>query len=69
LAKGILDAMEGIVYVNDSQIQCLPVRRMEYSGNVGIYLIRADAVEPRGCDVINDSNVSPIVLSGRPVTF
>ena len=69
LAKGILDAMEGIVYVNDSQIQCLTVRRMECSGNVGIYLIRADALEPWGCDVINDSNVSPIVLSGRPVTF
>ena len=69
LAKGILDAMQGIVYVNDSQIQCLTVRRMEYSGNAGIYYIRADAVEPWDCDVINDSNVSPIVLSGRPITF
>ena len=66
LSKGILDAMQGIVYVNDSQIQCLTVRRMEYLGDVGIYLIRADAVEPWGCDVINDSNVAPTVLSGRP---
>lgn len=67
LAKGILDAMEGIVYVNDSQIQCLTVRRLEYSGSVGIYLIRADAVEEWGCDVINDSSVAPTVLAGRPI--
>lgn len=69
LAKGILDAMQGIVYVNDSQIQCLTVRRLEYSGNVGIYYIRADAVEEWGCDVINDSNIAPIVLAGRSIEF
>jgi Holliday junction resolvase RusA-like endonuclease len=69
LSKGILDAMQGIVYVNDSQIQCLTVRRVEYSGNVGIYLIRADAVEEWGCDVIYDSNKPPTVLSGQPIAF
>ena len=61
--------MQGIVYLNDSQIQCLPVRRVEYPGSVGVNLIRSDTVEECGCYVIYDSDKAPTVLAGQPIAF
>jgi len=54
LVKGLLDSMQGVLYKDDKQIQCLTSRRMEYSGRIGHYLVRADAVHPWGADVVWD---------------
>lgn len=67
IAKGLLDSMEGVIYVNDSQIQCLQIRRIEYSGSTGYYSVSARAVHSWDCDIIFDSPADPIILSGRPI--
>jgi hypothetical protein len=60
LAKGVLDALQGVVYRDDRQVQCLTSRRVSYDGPKGAYLIRATAVEPWDVDVIHDSAQPPV---------
>ncbi len=67
LVKGLLDSMQGIVYVNDQQIQCLTSRRIEYAGEVGCYHVVARAVFPWDAAVIYDDPTAPRILSGREV--
>ena len=61
LVKGLLDSMQGVLYVNDSQIQCLKSQRLEYSGPAGAYFVSATAVRPWADDVVLDD--------GRPPKF
>lgn len=67
LVKGLLDSMQGVLYTNDTQIQCLISRRVEYAGTVGNYLVRADGVYPWDADVVFDDPAPPTILSGRRV--
>lgn len=59
LVKGLLDSMEGFLYENDGQIQCLTIRRLEYAGPVGFYVVGAKPVVPVTADVIFDDPASP----------
>lgn len=54
LVKGLLDSLEGVLYNNDRQIQCLTSRRVDYPGGEGYYLLRVSAVHPWGADVVID---------------
>jgi hypothetical protein len=65
LAKGLLDAMQGYLYENDSQIQCLTLRRMPYAGTVGHYLVRAVPVRAWSDYVVFDDPAQPKVLTGE----
>ncbi len=67
LVKGLVDSLQGIVYKDDRQVQCLTSRRVEYAGDVGIYLVSARAVLPWDADVVHDDPTPPTVLSGRRV--
>ncbi|MBB4856680.1 Holliday junction resolvase RusA-like endonuclease [Mycobacteroides chelonae] len=60
LVKGLLDTMSGIVYSDDSLIQCLTSRRLEYAGDVGFYFVSVRAVEKWDSDIIFDSPKPPI---------
>lgn len=46
LAKGLLDAMAGVIYTNDKQVQCLTVRRLEYAGTHGHYMVGVEKQKP-----------------------
>ncbi|MBU4214916.1 MAG: RusA family crossover junction endodeoxyribonuclease [Actinobacteria bacterium] len=59
LVKGLLDAMQGFLYSNDGQIQCLTSRRFEYAGSRGYYLVAARPVLPVTEDVIFDDPAPP----------
>lgn len=59
LVKGLLDAMQGFLYSNDRQIQCLTSRRLEYAGPSGYYLVGARPVVPVTADVIFDDPAPP----------
>lgn len=65
LVKGLLDAMQGYLYANDSQIQCLTVRRMEYAGAHGHYIVHVTPAVPVTSDVIFDTPTPPILASGQ----
>jgi hypothetical protein len=67
IVKGLLDAMQGVLYADDSQVQCLTSRRMTYDGPTGYYLLRANAVHPFGADVVCDDGKPPIILSGQRI--
>lgn len=69
LAKGLLDSMEGVVYSNDRQVQCLSSRRVEYAGVVGYYLVRVRAVRLWTDDVVFDDPTSPVIGSGARVQW
>lgn len=69
IAKGLLDSMEGIVYKNDSQVQCLQVRRLEYAGSIGYYSVSVRAVYPWDIDVIYNSSKAPKIGYGNPITI
>ncbi|WP_206414007.1 RusA family crossover junction endodeoxyribonuclease [Mycobacteroides abscessus] len=60
LVKGLHDAMSGTVYADDSLIQCLTTRRIEYAGQIGFYFVSARAVHPWGHNVIFDSPEDPV---------
>lgn len=66
LVKGIMDALQGVIYLNDSQVQCVTSRRIDYAGSPGHYRISARAVHPWSADVIFDDPTAPIV-HGKPV--
>ena len=59
LVKGLLDALQGFLYPNDRQIQCLTSRRLEYAGPSGYYLVGARPVVPVTADVIFDDPAPP----------
>lgn len=65
LVKGLLDSLQGVLYEDDRQIQCLTARRMEYSGVRGHYLVAARAVHPWNADVVFDDPTPATILSGR----
>lgn len=52
LAKGLLDALTGIVYDDDKQVQCLTIRRLEYSGMHGHYMVGVREAEDFRNDVL-----------------
>lgn len=65
LIKGLLDARQGYLYANDRQVQCLSVRRMEYAGSSGHYLVHAIPMPAWTDDVIFDDPARPQLLSGQ----
>lgn len=67
LAKGLLDSLSSVIYVDDRQIQCLTSRRIEYSGAMGLYLVAARAVRAWEEDVVWDNPDPPHVASGSPI--
>lgn len=64
LVKGVLDAMQGYLYRDDHQIECLTVRRMVYSGATGHYVVHALATLPVTADVIWDASTPPRLVNG-----
>ena len=69
LAKGVLDAMNKVVYKDDRQIQCLTTRRIEYAGLKGSYWVSIRAVRPWSEDVVFDDPTPPEILWGQPVVI
>ena len=67
LVKGLLDSLQDVLYVNDSQVQCLATRRLEYAGNAGYYLVAARAVHPYDADVVFDDGTAPNILIGSRI--
>jgi len=67
LVKGLLDALVHHLYEDDDQIQCLTVRRLEYAGSHGYYLVHAIPVLEPDYDVIFDDPEPPRILVGRRV--
>lgn len=57
--------MQGYLYANDRQVQCLSVRRMEYAGSSGHYLVHAIPMPACTDDVIFDDPAPPQLLSGQ----
>lgn len=64
LVKGLLDAMAGIIYSNDKQVQCLAVRRLEHSGAHGFYAVALREAEALEDDVIYDDPAGPVIAWG-----
>ncbi|ROS58349.1 Holliday junction resolvase RusA-like endonuclease [Frigoribacterium sp. PhB160] len=66
LVKGLIDAMSGIIYNNDDQVQCLTVRRLEYSGTRGHYMVGVRRAENLSDDIIDeDPDGATIVWAPR----
>ncbi len=68
LAKGLLDALNDVLYVDDTQIQCLTSRRFEYRGERGFYVVTARGVFDFRDDVVHDDTHPPLMTNGRRVT-
>jgi len=64
LVKGLLDAMEGFLYPDDGLVQCLTVRRFEYAGNRGHYIVHALPIPLWTHDVVVDNPTPMELLSG-----
>ncbi|MBY6438113.1 RusA family crossover junction endodeoxyribonuclease [Rhodococcus kroppenstedtii] len=69
LLKGLLDSLATVIYGNDDQIQCLTSRRVEYAGDVGMYVVRAQEVYAWDADTVWDDPREPTVQSGRRVVI
>ena len=67
LVKGLLDSLQGILYEDDNQIQCLTSRRLPTRGTRGNYLVSADAVHPWSSDVVYDDGRAPYIATGQRV--
>jgi Holliday junction resolvase RusA-like endonuclease len=67
LVKGLLDSMQGVLYLNDRLVQCLTSRRIEYAGPAGHYVVSARAVHPWDADVVYDHPAAPVIASGTRV--
>ncbi|PZS36376.1 MAG: hypothetical protein DLM61_00320 [Pseudonocardiales bacterium] len=65
MVKGLLDAMQGYLYPDDELVQCLTVRRLEYAGAQGHYLVNAMPVAAWTHDVVVDDAARPSLLSGH----
>lgn len=63
LVKGLLDTLEGVLYVNDRQVQCLTSRRVDFPGSQGGYLLRATAVHGYDDDIIS-RDTTPLNIHG-----
>lgn len=68
IVKGISDALQGRIYVNDRDVQCLISRIIYYGGPTGFYSIHARAVYPWDADTIYDAQDAPQFLSGHRIT-
>jgi hypothetical protein len=68
LVKGLLDAMEGVLYPNDGAVQCMTSRRMDYSGPAGHYIVSARSVLPWLADVVFDDPTPARIVSAERVT-
>jgi len=68
LVKGLLDALNGVLYNDDSQIQCLTSRRLEYGGRRGHYQVSIRGVYEYGDDVVHDDKEAAVFAIGRPAT-
>jgi Holliday junction resolvase RusA-like endonuclease len=64
LVKGLLDALSGYLYTDDSAIQCLTTRRLEYSGAKGYYMVGVRRAIPFDADVIFDDPTAATLLFG-----
>ena len=64
LVKGLLDALQGYLYPDDRFVQCLTVRRLEYAGDQGHYLVHAVPVVAPDYDVVYDDPRPPRLLTG-----
>lgn len=64
LVKGLLDALTGVLYVNDRQVQCLTSRRVLTDATDGSYLVAARVVYPYEADVVYDDARPLTILSG-----
>lgn len=62
LVKGLIDAMSGIIYTDDAQVQCLTVRRLEYSGTRGHYMVGVRQAEDFSDDVIYDDPDGAVIV-------
>jgi Endodeoxyribonuclease RusA len=72
LVKGLLDSMQGVLYLNDRLVQCLTSRRIEYAGPAGHYVVSARAghgrplyaggptFQPRRTDRLTAQRMPPI---------
>lgn len=65
LVKGLLDALQGVLYKNDFQVQCLTTRRVTTRAVSGAYLVDARAVHPWTADVVYDDGKPLNILSDR----
>lgn len=54
LVKGFLDALSGYLYKDDSAIQCLTARRLEYAGNQGFYMVGVRPAVAFDADIVFD---------------
>lgn len=70
LVKGLLDAMSGVIYRDDKQVQCLTVRPLEYAGARGHYMVGIRESEPFSADIIYEAPEGATILwtprSGTP---
>ena len=64
LVKGLLDALQGVLYVNDWQVQCLTTRRLLTDASDGSYLLSARVVHPYEADVVHDDARPLTILTG-----
>jgi Endodeoxyribonuclease RusA len=67
LVKGLLDSLQGVLYTNDNQIQCLTSRRVTFLGPTGYYLFGISAVEPYDADVVLDDALPARILTGKRI--
>ncbi len=65
--KGMLDALNGVLYGDDSQIQCLTTRRIEYAGEVGYYMVAVRGVHDYLADVVADDATPALIMWGERV--
>jgi Holliday junction resolvase RusA-like endonuclease len=66
LIKGVADSMQGHLYFNDRQVQCVTSRRVEYACETGLYFVSVRSVWPWDADVVFDDPTEPTIGSGRP---
>jgi hypothetical protein len=59
-----VDALEGVLYLNDWQVQCLTSRRVFTDATDGSYLLSARVVYPYEADVVHDDARPLTILAG-----
>jgi hypothetical protein len=67
LVKGLLDAMTGIYWRDDRQIQCLTTRRVEYAAAEGLYFVAIRPARAWSETVLFDTGNYPDVRSGSVI--
>ncbi|TCM36010.1 RusA family crossover junction endodeoxyribonuclease [Kribbella sp. VKM Ac-2568] len=56
--KGVLDALQGVVYTNDSQIQHLSSHKLRHQGSDRYYRVDARQVHPHTADIIDQRSLA-----------